>query len=101
VKGYRLTEAADSHLQEIWRYTRDRWGAEQANAYLSSIEAALNAAIKRPTLLRPRPDLGGGLVARKAQSHVAYGFVEDEMLVVIAVLHGRMDPKRRLLRDTQ
>jgi toxin ParE1/3/4 len=97
MKGYRLTEAADRQLQEIWRYSRDRWGAARAHAYLAEIDAALNAAVRTPTLLRPRPELGAGIVARKAQSHVVYGFVEDDELVVIAVLHGRMDPKRHLL----
>lgn len=97
MKGYRLTEAADSHLQEIWRYT-NRWDAAQANAYLAAIEAALDAAIKTPALLRPRAELGAGMMARKAQSHIVYGFIENDTLIVVAVLHGRMDPRRHLLR---
>lgn len=101
MRGYRLTEAADRHLQEIWRYSRDRWNAAQANAYLAAIAAALDAAIMSPTLLRPRPDLGAGMVARKAQSHVAYGYVEHDMLIVVAILHGRMDPNRHLLRGDE
>ena len=101
MKGYRLTEAADKHLQEIWRYTRDRWGVPQANAYLAAIEASLDAAIKAPALLRPRPELGDGLMARRALSHVVYGIVQDDVLIVVAVLHGRMDPKRHLLRDDE
>ncbi len=101
MKGYRLTEAADSHLQDIWRYTRDRWSAKQADEYLAAIEGALQAAIKTPSLLRARPELGAGMLARKAQSHVVYGFMEGDVLIVVAVLHGRMDPKRHLLRGTK
>jgi toxin ParE1/3/4 len=99
MKRYRLTETADWQLQEIWRYSRERWGVGRADAYLAEIEGALNKAIKAPTLLRPRPELGEGLVARKVGSHVAYGVVRDDALLVIAVLHGRMDPKRHLLRN--
>jgi toxin ParE1/3/4 len=99
MKAYRLTVAADGQLQEIWRYSRDRWGAAQANAYFAVVEAALHAAIKTPALLRPRADLGEAIVARKVGSHVAYGFVHEEVFVVVAVLHARMDPKRHLLRD--
>jgi toxin ParE1/3/4 len=99
MKGYRLTEAADRHLREIWRYTRDRWSAAQADAYLARIEAALEAAIATPALLRPRPELGEGVVARRAVSHIVYGVVDDEMLVVIGVLHARMDPRRHLFKD--
>lgn len=47
MKSYRLTETADEHLQEIWRYTRDRWGAAQASAYLAEIEKALVARFRR------------------------------------------------------
>ncbi|MGH6949507.1 MAG: type II toxin-antitoxin system RelE/ParE family toxin [Vitreimonas sp.] len=99
MKGYRLTEKADAHLQEIWRHSRERWGKKQADAYLADIDAALTMAIATPSLLRPRPELGDGVVARRARSHVVYGFVADDTLVVIAVLHGRMDPKRHLGGD--
>ncbi|HYD88918.1 MAG TPA: type II toxin-antitoxin system RelE/ParE family toxin [Vitreimonas sp.] len=101
MKGYRLTAAADTHLQEIWRFTRDRWNAKQANDYLAAIEAALDSAIKTPSLLRPRAELGAGMLARRAQSHVVYGFMEDDILIVVAVLHSRMDPRRHLLRGAK
>ncbi len=97
MNGYRLTEAAARHLQEIWRYSRDRWGVNRANAYLAEIEDALTKAIKSPSLLRPRSELGEGVFARKVASHVAYGVVENDEFLVAAVLHGRMDPKRHLL----
>jgi toxin ParE1/3/4 len=92
--GYRLTETADRQLQEIWRYSRDRWGAARADAYLAVIDDALKDAITLPALLRARPELGEEIVARKAGSHVAYGVLQGEVLLVVAILHGRMDPKR-------
>lgn len=96
MKGYRLTEAADRHLQDIWRYSRDRWGVARANAYLDEIEDALMKAVKSPSLFRARPELGADVLARRVASHVTYGAVENDEFVVIAVLHGRMDPKRHL-----
>lgn len=99
MKAYRLTEAADRQLQEIWRYSRDRWGVARATAYLAEIDEALNNAIETPTLLRPRPELGEGIVARKVMSHIAYGVIVSDELIVVAVLHGRMDPKRHLSKS--
>lgn len=99
MKGYRLTETADRQLQEIWRYSRDRWGAARANAYLAEIEDALTKAVKSPALFRARSELGADVLARRVASHVAYGAVEDDEFVVIAVLHGRMDPRRHLLKS--
>lgn len=99
MKGYRLTETADRQLQEVWRYSRDRWGAARADAYLAEIDDALAKAVKSPALLRSRPELGEKILARKAVSHVAYGVVENDEFVVIAVLHGRMDPRRHVLKS--
>lgn len=96
MKGYRLTEAADRQLQEIWRYSRDQWGVARADAYLAEIDDALVKAIKSPSLFRARPELGDAVLARKVVSHIAFGFVEDDEFVVVAVRHGRMDPKRHL-----
>ncbi len=97
MKRCRLTETADRQLREIWAYSRDRWGAARADSYLAAIDAALNAALSTPALLRPRPELGDGIVARKAGSHVAYGIIQNDVLLVVAVLHMRMDPRRHLL----
>lgn len=77
MKSYRLTEAADRHLQEIWRYTRDRWNAAQADEYLARIDAAIVTALATPALLRPRAELGEGVVARRAVSHIVYGIIRD------------------------
>jgi|CXWL01.1.fsa_nt_gi toxin ParE1/3/4 len=62
MKRYQLTEAADRHLREIWVYSRDRWGAARADAYLQVIETALKAALATPALLRTRPELGEGIM---------------------------------------
>lgn len=99
MKRYRITGTADRQLQEIWRYSHDRWGRVQADAYLARIDAALAAALVTPALLRPRPELGEGVVARGAASHIAYCVVDADILIVIAVLHARMDPRRHLLKD--
>lgn len=99
MKGYRLTEAADRQVQDIWRYSRDRWGAARATAYLAEIDEALTKAVMTPSLLRPRSELGKGIVARKVMSHIAYGVIVDDELIVVAVLHGRMDPKRHLSKS--
>lgn len=86
-------------MQDIWLYSRNRWGVARADAYLAVIDDALKDAVASPALLRARPELGEEIVARKAGSHVAYGVVEGEVLLVVAVLHPRMDPKRHLMNE--
>ena len=38
----RVQAAASLRLDEIYRYTRDRWGAEQADRYITEIFAAFD-----------------------------------------------------------
>lgn len=38
----RVQEAASLRLDEIYRYTRDRWGTEQAERYITELFAALD-----------------------------------------------------------
>lgn len=96
MKAYRLTQSADRHLQEIWRYSKDHWGRARADAYLQELEAALDKALARPSLLRSRPELGVGVYALRAASQMIYALIADDVLIVIAVLHQRMDPRRHL-----
>ena len=63
MRNYRLTETADQHLQDIWRFSSTRWSPAQADAYLEKIDAALRTALGTPALFRPRPELGDGIHA--------------------------------------
>jgi len=94
MKGYRLTETADQHLQDIWSYTRERWGAKQADVYLQQLQDGLVAAMQTTALWRPRPELGEGVLADKVGAHILFGRVADEWLHILAVLHERMEPRR-------
>jgi toxin ParE1/3/4 len=99
MKRYRLTATADAQLQDIWRFTCDRWGPDQADRYLRDIDQGLEAAINTPALLLQRPELGLGVVSRRIGSHVVYGVPRGEDLLIIGVLHGAMDPQRHLTPD--
>lgn len=98
MKRYRVTETADAQLQNIWRFTAKRWNPDQADGYLGQLENAMKAALATPALLRPRPELGEGIFAISASSHIIYCVAEDDILAIIAVLHVRQDPRRNLMR---
>jgi plasmid stabilization system protein ParE len=38
----RIQEAASHRVDEIYRYTRDRWGTEQADRYISGLFEAFD-----------------------------------------------------------
>lgn len=54
---YRLTPSAKSDLIEIWNYTAETWGEQQAEKYLQDIEDTLNELAANPGLGRRRAEI--------------------------------------------
>jgi toxin ParE1/3/4 len=51
----RVQEAASVRLDEIYRYTRDRWGEAQAETYVTGLFAAFERIERRGVMSRPVP----------------------------------------------
>lgn len=51
----RVQEAASLRLDDIYRYTRDRWGTDQANRYITGMFAAFEKIESRGVSSRPIP----------------------------------------------
>lgn len=93
--GYTLTQAADVDLEQIARYTEKRWGYAQAEAYLLTFEAAfMNLAVYpdtgRPVLER------AGYFRIESGSHVVFYRKQATGVLIVRVLHQRMEPRRHL-----
>ncbi|MDX3973116.1 type II toxin-antitoxin system RelE/ParE family toxin [Shinella sp.] len=109
----RLTREAERDLAEIARYTVATFGAEQAMRYAALIEHALGLLVEDPgrPASRGRDELRPGVRSlhlsraagrRYAASHVLYyhlvaGVEGAQDIVILRVLHERMEPLRRLL----
>lgn len=44
----RVSALAEAYLMEVWRYTAERWGSEQADAYLDAFGAAFQQLARSP-----------------------------------------------------
>lgn len=51
----RVQEAASLRLDEIYRYTRDRWGEAQAETYITGLFAAFERIENRGVMSKPVP----------------------------------------------
>ena len=51
----RVQEAASYRLDEIYRYTRDRWGVEQADRYINGLFDAFEGIDAHEVASRPIP----------------------------------------------
>ncbi|WP_322895520.1 MULTISPECIES: type II toxin-antitoxin system RelE/ParE family toxin [unclassified Yoonia] len=46
MKGYLLSPAAETDINNIWDYTDERWGLRQAPSYITDIKDACNALVQ-------------------------------------------------------
>ena len=109
----RLTREAEQDLAEIARYTVATFGAEQAMRYAALIEHAIALLVESPlrAASRERDDLRPGVrslhlsrvaARRHAASHILYYHLAaagdgGQHVVILRVLHERMEPLKRLL----
>jgi toxin ParE1/3/4 len=89
--NFRITPAAKGHLVDIWAGTVDRWGEEQANAYLRQIDEKFHFLAANPRLGRERPKIRNGYFSFPVGKHIIFYLINGEFVDIIGVLHARMD----------
>jgi toxin ParE1/3/4 len=98
---FRLTRAARSSLIQIGLHTEQRWGLQQRMEYLKAIDDGFQILAKTPMLGQVRPEIHDQLRSYPVRKHVVFYFVrEDELVVIVDVLHERTDPVRRIPMKT-
>ncbi|WBU64272.1 type II toxin-antitoxin system RelE/ParE family toxin [Paracoccus aerodenitrificans] len=93
--SYLLTPLAETDLEEIWLYTARRWSPEQAEIYTNDIIDACEDLVSgrksgRPVAIRD------GYFKTMAGRHIIYFQRRAETLLVVRILHQRMDIKSHL-----
>jgi toxin ParE1/3/4 len=97
VSQYLLSPAAQADLEQIWDYTRGRWGVDQAEEYLRELQRAIERAAANPRIGRACDEIRPGYRKLAAGSHTLFYRVTAEAVIdVVRVLHQRMDVDRHL-----
>ena len=92
----RFTRTARAQLRSVGEYTEETWGKEQRDSDLGELCAGFADICKSPEKGRTRDELHEGLRSRRLQNYVAYYFVKKRQVVIVGILHERMDPSRHL-----
>ena len=97
----RVQEGASRRLDEIYRYTRDRWGAAQAERYLTGLFAAFERIEAHGVASRPVPAEFGveGYVFRYERHFVYWRRLANGDIGIVTVLHERMHQMDRIRDD--
>ena len=91
-----LTRRALTDIDEVDRYSVNRWGNEVAERYLNDIQAGLQRLADSPSLLREQPEYSLRLRFYRVREHLLVCDVVGESIFVLALRRGTMDLPRRI-----
>lgn len=93
---YRLSRRAAADLGAIAEFTIQRFGLERARRYRDELKTCFEALAENPRLGRGAGQLAKGLSRYEHQSHIVLYQATDDDVLVVRVLHHRMDVPRHL-----
>src|SRR5690606_30926683 len=96
-----IQAAASARLEEIYRYTVERFGLAQADRYLNGAFALFEDIAEKRVRWRRIPGEFGveGYFTRYRSHFVFWKPRSDGEVAIVAILHQRMDLARRLQED--
>lgn len=97
----RVQEAASLRLDEIYCYTRDRWGASQAERYITDLFAAFDRIESHGVISRPIPAEFGveGFYLRHGHHVIHWRKLSNSDIGIVTILHEAMHQMDRFRED--
>jgi len=93
---FTLRPKAIADLEDIWDYAVETWGEEQAERYLRLIDQGFCKVANNPGLGRPCDVIRKGYRKYNVGRHMIFYHTVDAGVVVVRILHDRMDVDRHL-----
>ena len=94
--AYRLSLKTLDDLNDIALYTLQEFGLEQSHRYRDGIKACFQNLADNPRLGRRADNLAPALRRVEHESHVVFYTSTETGVLIVRVLHERMDFKRHL-----
>ena len=89
--GILFSPAAAEDLLNIWQYTFQEWGENQAELYLHELSFACNKLSDSLSQEIAIDYVRPGYRKVLARKHVIYFFRQEKEITIIRILHQRMD----------
>lgn len=89
--AYVLSDEADNDLNDIFDYTEQEHGFDQAILYITAFETLFKRLVSNPEIGRQRDEIKPGLYSLTEQQHVVFYRIFKKQIRIIRVLHGRKD----------
>jgi toxin ParE1/3/4 len=95
-KALHLSEPADADIDQIAQQTRRQWGEGEKQKNLAQLNGAFRTLIEMPGIGVSRDDISTGLRTFPFGSHLIFYRETRSAVMIVRVLHERMDPARHL-----
>ena len=95
-----LTEIARADLKSIRRYSERTWGSDRTTQYMADLRDTMKGLLAGTVISRNRNDLRPGLQMATSGRHRVFFEVDQSRILVLRVLHDRMDYQRHLEAET-
>lgn len=93
---FRLSNQAAQDIKEIYKYSVGQFGELQAQRYDDSLWACFDLLAANPRAGRERLAFMKPLRSHQHQKHVIFYCIREDYILIVRVLHERMDPERHL-----
>jgi len=100
-KPIKLSNPAEADLQNIADYTLKEWGKLQKVFYLNLFKQSFLSLSQNHEahglLIKNRDDIDAGLQSYGIKNHIVYFRETKTELMIIRILHSRMDPEKNII----
>ncbi len=98
--NYIISRKAIDDLSDIWKYTFDKWSVKQADQYYNQIIKAFESLSINPSLGKIYFQSDVLIKGYKVRRHIIfYCFSKENNLLIIRILHEKMDVKNHIITD--
>jgi toxin ParE1/3/4 len=93
-----LSNKAVEDLSKIWDYTYEVWSENQADKYYELLIETCQEIAKSPDISKNYDDIENNIIGFRVGKHIIfYQEIKPREILVVRILHERMDLKNRLL----
>lgn len=97
MRKFKFSNETAKDLEELWGYTKQIWSIEQVDRYYVLIIDEVEFVSNNPSLGRDINYIKEGYRSTKVKSHVIYYKLdEDEVILIVRILHQRIDVETRI-----
>lgn len=97
--NYQLRKIAEKDLEDIWFYSFEMWGVEQADSYIRALVARFEWLSISQKSGRNRDDIKSGYYCFPEGEHVIFYKIDNGVLDIIGLPHHSQDVVSHLRGD--